>query len=108
DNHKKIAVAIAAMWKKALGIDVKLTNQEWKVYLDTRAQKNYQIARAAWIGDYMDPSDFMEQYMADAGTSNFLAYNGAQHDADLKKAQVTADPVARMKLLQDAEAAFLA
>ena len=108
ENHKKIAVAIANMWKKTLGVDAKLTNQEWKVYLDSRDQKNYQVSRAGWIGDYLDPSNFMEQYMSTAGVSNFLAYNNPKYDEALKKAQVTADTAARLKLLEEAEATFVA
>ena len=50
-SPEKIAIAVASMWK-AIGVQAKLTNQEWKVYLSTRDEKNFQIARAAWIGDY--------------------------------------------------------
>ena len=38
ENHKKVAIAAASMWKantKGL-IDVKLENQEWKTYIDSR------------------------------------------------------------------------
>jgi len=45
------------MWK-AIGVDATLTNQEWKVYLGTRHDKQFQVARAAWIGDYEDPPPF--------------------------------------------------
>ena len=46
------------MWKQTLGVDATLKNEEWKVYLDTREQKQYDVARAAWIGDYLDPQQF--------------------------------------------------
>jgi oligopeptide transport system substrate-binding protein len=105
ENHKKIAIAIASMWK-AIGVQTKLTNQEWKVYLDTR-KHNYMIARAGWIGDYLDPSDFMEQYMSDAGDSNFLHYNNKDYDSLLRKAQTEVNQDARMKLFEQAEAIFL-
>jgi oligopeptide transport system substrate-binding protein len=106
ENHKKIAIAIASMWK-ALGVQVKLTNQEWKVYLDTRRQKNYQVSRAAWIGDYLDPSDFMEQYLSDAGDSNFMGYNNKDYDDLLHAASTETDPKKRMEDFQKAEAIFL-
>ncbi len=106
-NHKKIAIAIASMWKQALGVQVKLTNQEWKVYLATRREKNFQVARGGWIGDYLDPSDFMEQYMSDAGDSNFMGYNNPAYDDLLRKAQTETDNAARMKLFEQAEAIFL-
>jgi oligopeptide transport system substrate-binding protein len=94
------------MWKP-LGVQVRLVNQEWKVYLETR-KHNYQVARAAWIGDYLDPSDFMEQYLSDAGDSNFLHYNNKDYDELLHKAAAEPDQAARMKLFQEAEKIFLA
>jgi oligopeptide transport system substrate-binding protein len=108
ENHKKIAVAIASMWKQTLGVDATLTNQEWKVYLDTREQKQYELTRAAWIGDYLDPSNFMEQHTQAAGTQNDLGYNNPKFDALLVKAAETPDTGTRMKMLADAEAMFLA
>jgi oligopeptide transport system substrate-binding protein len=105
ENHKKIAIAVASMWK-AIGVQAKLTNQEWKVYLDTR-KHDYTVARAGWIGDYLDPSDFMEQYMSDAGDSNFIHYNNKDYDAALRQAQTEVNQDARMKLFEKAEAIFL-
>ena len=94
------------MWKQ-LGVQVKLTNQEWKVYLDTRRQKKYEVSRAGWIGDYLDPSDFMEQYMSDAGDSNFMGYNNKDYDDLLHAASTETDPQKRMEDFQKAEAIFL-
>lgn len=54
-KHAKIAQAIQEMWKQNLGINVKLTNQEWQVYLDSEDKLAYDIARAGWVGDYVDP-----------------------------------------------------
>jgi oligopeptide transport system substrate-binding protein len=105
EDHKKIAIAISSMWK-ALGVQVKLVNQEWKVYLETR-KHNYQVARAAWIGDYLDPSDFMEQYLSDAGDSNFLHYNNKGYDDLLHEAAAEPNQAARMKLFQESEKIFL-
>ncbi|MBF4242259.1 ABC transporter substrate-binding protein, partial [Vibrio anguillarum] len=56
ENHKKLAVAAASMWKKTLDVDVVLENQEWKTYLDTKDQGNFEVARAGWAGDYNEPS----------------------------------------------------
>ena len=40
------------MWKKNLGVDVKLQNQEWKTYIDSRNTGNFDVIRASWVGDY--------------------------------------------------------
>src|SRR5215470_649555 len=107
DNHKKIAVAVQNMWKKVLGVDATLTNQEWKVYLNTRKTKSYDVARAAWIGDYMDPYTFLQMFVSTAGDQNDAGYNSAKYDTDLDTAQKTVDQGARFKLLQDAEKNFV-
>ncbi|MCG6581887.1 peptide ABC transporter substrate-binding protein, partial [Acinetobacter baumannii] len=51
DNHKKIALAIADMWKNNLGVTVKVQNQEWGVFLKNRTDLNYQVARSGWGAD---------------------------------------------------------
>jgi len=107
DNHKKIAVAIQNMWKKVLGVDATLTNQEWKVYLNTRKTKSFDVARAAWIGDYMDPYTFLQMFTSTAGDQNDAGYNSKEYDTDLDTAQKTVDQGARFKLLQDAEKTFV-
>lgn len=62
--HKKIALAIQQMLKQNLNVDVQLFNQEWKVYLSSRKNKTYDIARAGWIADYLDPSNFLEIFLS--------------------------------------------
>jgi len=70
ENHRKIAVAIQQMWKKALNIDVTLANQEWKVYLDAMSEMNYQVGRRGWIGDYVDPNNFLDLFLSGGGNNN--------------------------------------
>ncbi|STI86370.1 periplasmic murein peptide-binding protein [Escherichia coli] len=43
------------MWKKNLGVDVKLQNQEWKTYIDSRNTGNFDVIRASWVGIIMNP-----------------------------------------------------
>jgi oligopeptide transport system substrate-binding protein len=69
EGHRKIAVAIQQMWKEYLNIDVTLLNQEWKVYLDTVSGRNFQIARAGWIGDYVDPNNFLDMFICKGGNN---------------------------------------
>lgn len=106
ENHKKIAVAVAALWQQTLGkenITVTLTNKEWKVYLESRHRRDYQIARAAWIGDYDDPSNFLDLFLSAAGGRNESGYDNPRFDQLLIQAATTADPAARMGLLEEAE-----
>ncbi|HDY81690.1 MAG TPA: peptide ABC transporter substrate-binding protein, partial [Halieaceae bacterium] len=70
ESHRKIAVALQHMWKDALNIEVTLTNQEWKVYLDSVDQMDFQMARRGWIGDYVDPNNFLDLFLCDGGNNN--------------------------------------
>jgi oligopeptide transport system substrate-binding protein len=69
EGHRKVAVAIQQMWREHLNIEVKLLNQEWKVYLDSESSGDYQISRAGWIGDYVDPNNFLDMFLCDGGNN---------------------------------------
>ena len=62
ENHAKVAAFIQAGWRRELGLEVELTNQEWGVFLDSRKTGNFDIARMGWIGDYPDAATFLELY----------------------------------------------
>ena len=69
EEHRKVAIAIQQMWKEVLNIDVVLLNQEWKVYLDNVANGHYEIARGSWIGDYVDPNNFLDMWLCSGGNN---------------------------------------
>ncbi|MDJ0927014.1 MAG: peptide ABC transporter substrate-binding protein [Gammaproteobacteria bacterium] len=107
ENHKRIAVAIAAMWKQTLGVETSLLNQEWKVFLDTRANMDTEIFRAGWIGDYNDAYSFA-QLMHSTNEQNDSGYFNTVYDDLLDRAAGEPDPQARAELMQQAEAQLLA
>ncbi|MGE5549426.1 MAG: peptide ABC transporter substrate-binding protein [Bacteroidota bacterium] len=100
--HKAIAEAIQEMWKKNLGINVTLTNQEWGVYLTNRTELKYQVARAGWIGDYVDAMTFMDMWVTGGG-NNDTGWGNKQYDAYIDQAKATGDPKIRIKAMHDAE-----
>jgi len=102
NRHKSIAEAIQQMWKKNLGITCTLKSEEWGVYLDDRSNLNYNVARAGWIGDYMDPNTFMDMWVTGGG-NNDTGYSNKSYDALIAKAKTTVDPKARMAALHAAE-----
>jgi len=102
ENHRKIAEAIQQMWKKNLNINIELVNQDWKVYLDALNGKNFQIARAGWIGDYNDPNTFFEQVLSTSGT-NRSGYANPVYDKVILDSQVTLDPAKRTELFDKAD-----
>ncbi|HET6621099.1 MAG TPA: peptide ABC transporter substrate-binding protein [Dongiaceae bacterium] len=106
ENHKKIAIAIQNMWKK-IGVDATLNNQEWQVYLDTRDNKQFDVARAAWIADYVDPVTFLDLFLSDAGVRNDAGYNNPKYDELVKDSFNATDPKQRLETLAKAEEIFL-
>jgi oligopeptide transport system substrate-binding protein len=70
EAHRKIAVALQQMWKDALNIEVTISNQEWKVYLDSVTNMDFDMARRGWIGDYVDPNNFLDLYLTGGGNNN--------------------------------------
>ena len=85
ESHQKIAIAVASMWKKNLGVDVTLENQEWKTYIDSRNSGNFDVIRASWVGDYNEPSTFLN-LLTSGNSSNIARFNNADYDAVVAKA----------------------
>ena len=102
DQHRAIAQAVQQMWKENLGIQVDLVNVEWKVYLNQQATLNYQISRAGWIGDYVDPNTFLDMWMTGGG-NNQTGWSNKRYDELIARAGRTQDPKERMKLFNEAE-----
>ncbi|MBV8375904.1 MAG: peptide ABC transporter substrate-binding protein, partial [Verrucomicrobia bacterium] len=106
ESHRAIAEAIQQMWKKELNIDVAIENQEWKVYLDTQNNKNYDLSRSAWIGDFTDPVTFLSMWTTGNGNNN-TNWGNPKFDALIEQAARTGDPVRRFQVLHQAEDLFL-
>ncbi len=106
ENHRLIAEAIQQMWKKHLGIDARLVNQEWKVYLDSQKTLNYQVCRAGWIGDYVDPNSFLDMWLTDGG-QNETGWSNREYDRLIREAGRTIDQAKRLELFQRAEEILL-
>jgi len=103
DNHKKLAAAIQSMWKKSLGVDVELENQEWKTYLETRRQGDFDVTRAGWCGDYNEASSFLS-LMQSNNASNDPQYHSTAYDAIMNKALLSTSETERNALYAEAEA----
>lgn len=107
EDHRRIAIAIAAMWKQVLGVEANILNQEWKVFLDTRnAMRDTQVFRQGWIGDYNDANTFLELYQSTSGL-NDTGFKNAEYDRLLKLAAAENDLEKRSVHLQAAERLLL-
>lgn len=103
EGHQRIAEVIQQMWKTNLNIDVTLTNQEWRVYLDNTSQLNYDIGRAGWIGDYVDPNNFLDMWITGGG-NNRTGWGDPEYDElILREAPRAATQEERFELFYQAE-----
>jgi oligopeptide transport system substrate-binding protein len=102
EQHRVITQAVQQMWKDHLGIDVELVNVEWKVYLDRQKKLDYQLSRAGWIGDYVDPNTFLDMWVTGGG-NNQTGWSNKRYDDLIARAGRALDPKERMKLFNEAE-----
>ncbi|WP_309385796.1 peptide ABC transporter substrate-binding protein [Cerasicoccus frondis] len=106
ESHKAIAEAIQYFWQETLGVKVRLVNQDWKVYLINRREGNFDVLRAGWIGDYNDPSTFLDLLSSWNGNNNAKFKNEA-YDALIRQAAAEGDAEKRLATFQQAEAILL-
>lgn len=104
DDHKKVAVAVSQMWKQKLGVQVELSNMEWKVFLETRANQDFDLARGAWCGDYNEASTFLDLLDSESGY-NDGKYNNEKLDSLLEQAKSSATPSALYTQIEELIAA---
>ncbi len=108
DDHKRIALVVAAMWKQWLGVETRLINEEFKVFLQNRKLHEVtQVFRSAWISDYDDATSFLDLHTTTHGRNDSV-YRNPAYDALLQQAAATADIAARRALLEQAERLVLA
>lgn len=108
ENHKNTATAIADMWKP-LGVNVEFNVRDLSAhYANLRDQKDFDVARAGWIGDYSDPQNFLFLVESDNTGFNYAQYENPDYDALMDKAAAETDLVKRAEILREAEAMFMA
>ncbi len=108
ENHKKIALAIASMWKQVLGVNTSLINEEWRVFLQNRNTAVItQVFRAGWISDYNDPYSFLELFRTQSGLNDF-GFSNSSFDALLDEISLERIPARRSRMMQAAEGILLA
>ncbi|TRM10858.1 peptide ABC transporter substrate-binding protein [Lentibacillus cibarius] len=106
EGHAAIAQAAQDMWKEKLGVDVKLNNEEWNVYLDSMTEGNYQVGRMGWIADFLDPINFLEIFET-VGGNNYTNWEDEEYASLLQEARKEKDEAVRKELLREAEQLFM-
>lgn len=100
--HLGVAEALQNMWKEELGIECKIAQQEWNVFLATRTAGTFEVARDGWIADYDDPLTFLEIFKSDNGNNN-AHWKNADFDKLVDQAKAEADPTKRFDIMHQAE-----
>jgi oligopeptide transport system substrate-binding protein len=102
-NNKEIAEAIQEMWRKNLGVEIEIVNEEWKVYIDSQHTHNFQLQRAGWIADYQDPHVFLEIWESGNGNNDTL-WSNPEYDRLLHQALGAKDDALRYEIYQKMDA----
>ncbi|MGA3007437.1 MAG: peptide ABC transporter substrate-binding protein [Opitutaceae bacterium] len=107
ENHRLACEAVQEMWRRELGVNVRLVNEELKVVIEDRRAGNYQILLFDWAADYLDAGTFLDVWRSHGG-NNHTGWSDAHYDRLLDQAERAADPVARAGFFQSAETRLLA
>ncbi len=100
--NEAIAVELQNMLTKELGIKLLLARQEWKVYLNSMSNLDYDMCRSSWVGDYLDPNTFLDMFVTDGG-NNRTGWADPAYDDFIAKAATEVDPKRRFEIFQQAE-----
>jgi len=101
-TNKAIAEALQAMWKQNLGVEVELANEEWKVFLNTREQGDFQIARHAYVTIFFDAGSLLEGWVT-GSPKNVARYSDPEYDALIRDSLKQMDRSKRMEDMHRAE-----
>ena len=103
ESNKAVAEFVQAQWKQNLGITIPLKNMEWKTFLSYRKKLEYNgMARAGWVGDYMDPFTFLNLFYSETNDSS-TGWWDPKYDKMLDAANNELDATKRFEMLARAE-----
>jgi len=106
EAHQKIAEFVQAQWKEHLGVNLKLANQEFKVYLNTLVEDAPQVYRHGWCTDYPDQNNWLLEVFHPTKSSNRSKWSGPAADEFarlVEQAAIESEPEARKELYFEAE-----
>lgn len=104
--NSQLPEAIQQMWKTQLGIDISIVLQESRVLSDSLRTKTYDISIVGWVGDYLDPSSFLELFRTGNG-NNHSGWSSSAYDRLLDEALRSGDDAVRYPIYRRAEALLL-
>jgi oligopeptide transport system substrate-binding protein len=101
-SARAAAEAVQAMWKQHLNIRVNIQNRDWGSYVSAQQSLNFDMASAGWIGDYLDPTTFLNMWTAGNGNNN-TGWSDPRYEELLREAALKSEPAERFALFRQAE-----
>jgi oligopeptide transport system substrate-binding protein len=87
---------------RALGIRVTIEQKDWGSYIAAQQSLNFDMALAGWIGDYLDPTTFLDMWTKGNGNNN-TGWDSPQYSGLLREAALQPDTASRYRTLAEAE-----
>jgi oligopeptide transport system substrate-binding protein len=107
ESIQRIMIAVAASWKKNLGVETDLVSDEFRVFLAGRKDRSrWDVARLGWYADYDDPASFLEVFSKN-NSQNDPDYMSDEFNKLIDSARIEPDPAVRIQLLQKSEEVLL-
>jgi oligopeptide transport system substrate-binding protein len=100
--NEAIAVELQGMFRQELGIEIALQRQEWKVYLNSLTNLDFDLARSTWVGDYDDPNTFLDMFVTGGG-NNDTGFANPKYDGLIADAAREVDEKKRFDIFREAE-----
>lgn len=107
EANQRVMETVQQMWNRELGISIGLLVKEQRVWLNDEHQRNYDLSLGRWIGDYVDPSTFLELFLSNSGNNN-TGWGDPEFDRLVNTASAEADTTTRLALYDAAESRLLA
>lgn len=107
ETSKKSIEFIQAQWKQNLGIDVEGEPLPFALRVKNMQEGNFDALIGLWGADYNDPMTFLDMWLSDNKSFNYMQYNSKAYDELVHAAQNEVDLAKRSKLLVDAEKLLL-
>lgn len=103
DRNHRLAQALQAQIKEALGVEIELEHKEDKVFFEQQNAGDHMFSIAGRSGSFNDAINFLQNYMIKDSTSNNTNWHNPKFNEYLEKARVEPDEEKRNELLYKAE-----